>query len=259
MGADLGPQTPPRSSAAAQHGPPVMAAASDAMAARLRSGPGRRPGGGLRAGPTPRGDPRGRRERDGQDHHHGEAGGALPARGTERGPGRGRHVPARPRSSSFRLWGDASGRAGRGPAARRRPPAVAFDAVAAAMRAEPRSSSSTPPGGSGRGAPMAELAKIRARHRATAPGQPRHVLLVLDATTGQNGLSPAESFRPDAGVTGVALTKLDGTAKGGVAVAIADRFGLPIVFAGVWRRARRPHAIQRGRLRRLVAGTMSGQ
>jgi fused signal recognition particle receptor len=56
---------------------------------------------------------------------------------------------------------------------------------------------------------------------------------VLDATTGQNGLSQAEGFSRDAGVTGIVLTKLDGTAKGGVAVAIADRLGLPIVFAGV--------------------------
>ena len=80
---------------------------------------------------------------------------------------------------------------------------------------------------------MAELAKIRRVIERRAPGQPRHVLLVLDATTGQNGLSQAEAFGHEAGITGIVLTKLDGTAKGGVAVAIADRLGVPIVFAGV--------------------------
>ena len=80
---------------------------------------------------------------------------------------------------------------------------------------------------------MAELAKIRRVIERRLPGQPRHVLLVLDATTGQNGLSQAEAFTREAGVTGVVLTKLDGTSKGGVAVAIGDRLGLPIVFAGI--------------------------
>jgi fused signal recognition particle receptor len=80
---------------------------------------------------------------------------------------------------------------------------------------------------------MAELAKVRRVIERRQPGQPRHVLLVIDATTGQNGLSQAESFSREAGVTGIVLTKLDGTAKGGIAVAIADRLGLPIEFAGV--------------------------
>lgn len=80
---------------------------------------------------------------------------------------------------------------------------------------------------------MAELAKIRRVIERRQPGQPRHVLLVLDATTGQNGLSQAEAFSREAGVTGIVLSKLDGTSKGGVAVAIADRLELPIVFAGV--------------------------
>jgi fused signal recognition particle receptor len=59
------------------------------------------------------------------------------------------------------------------------------------------------------------------------------VLLVLDATTGQNGLLQAEAFSREAGVTGIVLTKLDGSAKGGVALSVADRLGVPIVFAGV--------------------------
>lgn len=80
---------------------------------------------------------------------------------------------------------------------------------------------------------MAELTKIRRVIERRQPDQPRHVLLVLDATTGQNGLAQAEAFSREAGVTGIVLTKLDGTSKGGVAVAIADRLELPIVFAGV--------------------------
>jgi fused signal recognition particle receptor len=80
---------------------------------------------------------------------------------------------------------------------------------------------------------MAELTKVRNVIARRMPGQPRHVLLVLDATTGQNGLAQAETFSREAGVTGIVLTKLDGTAKGGVAVAAADRLGVPIVFAGI--------------------------
>jgi len=80
---------------------------------------------------------------------------------------------------------------------------------------------------------MAELAKIRRVIERRLPGQPRHVLLVLDASTGQNGLAQAEGFSREAGVTGIVLTKLDGSAKGGVAVGIADRLGVPILFAGV--------------------------
>jgi len=80
---------------------------------------------------------------------------------------------------------------------------------------------------------MAELAKIRRVVERRLPGQPRHVLLVVDATTGQNGLAQAETFSREVGVTGIVLTKLDGTAKGGIAVAIVERLGLPIVFAGV--------------------------
>ncbi len=80
---------------------------------------------------------------------------------------------------------------------------------------------------------MDELAKIRRVIERRLPGQPRHVLLVLDATTGQNGLMQAEAFSREVGVTGIILTKLDGTAKGGVALAVAERLGVPILFAGV--------------------------
>jgi fused signal recognition particle receptor len=80
---------------------------------------------------------------------------------------------------------------------------------------------------------MAELAKIRRVIERRLPDQPRHVLLVLDATTGQNGLAQVEAFTREIGVTGIVLTKLDGTAKGGVVVAAADRLGVPIVFIGI--------------------------
>lgn len=80
---------------------------------------------------------------------------------------------------------------------------------------------------------MAELAKIRRVIERKLPGEPRHVLLVLDATTGQNGLLQAQAFSRAVGVTGIVLTKLDGTAKAGVAVAIADQLKLPIHFVGV--------------------------
>ena len=80
---------------------------------------------------------------------------------------------------------------------------------------------------------MAELAKIVRVIRKRDPEAPHNTLLVLDASTGQNALSQVEIFRKIADVTGLVMTKLDGTAKGGVLVALADRFGLPIHAIGV--------------------------
>ncbi len=80
---------------------------------------------------------------------------------------------------------------------------------------------------------MDELAKVRRVIGKVIPGAPHETLLVLDATMGQNALVQARVFREVAGVTGVVLTKLDGTARGGVVVAIADEFGLPVKLAGV--------------------------
>jgi fused signal recognition particle receptor len=134
----------------------------------------------------------------------------------------------------LRLWGDELGvrvvaqRAGADPGA------VAFDAVTAA---ESRGTDVVIVDTAGRLQTkvqlMAELSKIHRVIGRRLADQPRHVLLVLDATTGQNGLAQAEAFSREAGVTGIVLTKLDGTAKGGVAVAVADRLGVPIVFAGI--------------------------
>ncbi len=80
---------------------------------------------------------------------------------------------------------------------------------------------------------MEELAKIVRVIRKKDPTAPHNTLLVLDATTGQNALLQVEIFRKIADVTGLVMTKLDGTAKGGVLVALADRFGLPIHAIGV--------------------------
>ncbi len=80
---------------------------------------------------------------------------------------------------------------------------------------------------------MDELDKMRRTAARLVPGAPHEVLLVMDATTGQNGLQQARLFTESAGVTGILLTKLDGTAKGGIAVAIARELNLPVRFAGV--------------------------
>ena len=80
---------------------------------------------------------------------------------------------------------------------------------------------------------MDELDKMRRTAARLIPGAPHEVLLVMDATTGQNGLQQARQFTESAGVTGIVLTKLDGTAKGGIAVAIARELNLPVRFVGV--------------------------
>jgi fused signal recognition particle receptor len=79
---------------------------------------------------------------------------------------------------------------------------------------------------------MEELRKVSAVVGKVDPEAPHETLLVLDATTGQNGLSQAELFAEATGVTGVALTKLDGTARGGIALAIHGRLGIPVKLVG---------------------------
>ena len=80
---------------------------------------------------------------------------------------------------------------------------------------------------------MNELGKISRILDRELPGAAREVLLVLDGTTGQNGLLQAKQFQEIAGVTGMALTKLDGTAKGGIVVAVADALQIPVKYVGV--------------------------
>jgi fused signal recognition particle receptor len=84
---------------------------------------------------------------------------------------------------------------------------------------------------------MAELEKMRRTAQRIIPGAPHETLLVMDATTGQNGLQQARQFTQSAGVTGIVLTKLDGTAKGGVVVAISRELGLPVRYVGVGEKA----------------------
>jgi len=114
------------------------------------------------------------------------------------------------------------------------PAAVAFDAVEAA-RARGRDVAIVDTAGRlhTQSNLMAELEKIRRVIAGRIEGAPHETLLVIDATTGQNGLQQARLFREAAGVTGVALTKLDGSARGGVAIAIAVELGLPVKLVGV--------------------------
>ncbi|HEX4929837.1 MAG TPA: signal recognition particle-docking protein FtsY [Gaiellaceae bacterium] len=114
------------------------------------------------------------------------------------------------------------------------PAAVAFDAVEAA-RARGKDVAIVDTAGRlhTQSNLMEELAKVRRVIAAKLEGAPHETLLVVDATTGQNGLQQARLFGEAVGVTGVALTKLDGSAKGGIAVAIAWELGLPVKLVGV--------------------------
>jgi fused signal recognition particle receptor len=113
------------------------------------------------------------------------------------------------------------------------PAAVVYDAVVAAKA---RSSDAVIVDTAGRlhtkSNLMAELEKMKRTAAKVIPGAPHDVLLVLDATTGQNGLAQAREFTSTVGVTGIILTKLDGTAKGGIVVAISRELALPIRFVG---------------------------
>jgi fused signal recognition particle receptor len=113
------------------------------------------------------------------------------------------------------------------------PAAVVYDAVAAAKA---RATDAVIVDTAGRlhtkSNLMAELEKMKRTAAKIIPGAPHDVLLVLDATTGQNGLTQAREFTAAVGVTGIILTKLDGTAKGGIVVAISRELGLPIRFVG---------------------------
>jgi fused signal recognition particle receptor len=84
---------------------------------------------------------------------------------------------------------------------------------------------------------MAELEKMRRTAQRIIPGAPHETLLVMDATTGQNGVQQARLFTQSAGVTGIVLSKLDGTAKGGVVVAISRELGVPVRYVGVGEKA----------------------
>ena len=101
---------------------------------------------------------------------------------------------------------------------------------------------------------MDELAKVVRAIRKIDPTAPHDVLLVLDATVGQNALGQVEAFRNTAGVTGLVMTKLDGTAKGGVLVAIAEQHAIPIHFVGVGERAEDLHPFSADAFARALVG-----
>ena len=132
------------------------------------------------------------------------------------------------------IWAQRSGADFVGAARGADPAAVAFDAVEAA-RARGKDVAIVDTAGRlhTQSNLMEELAKVRRVIAAKLEGAPHETLLVVDATTGQNGLQQARLFGDAVGVTGVALTKLDGSAKGGIAVAIAWELGLPVTLIGV--------------------------
>jgi fused signal recognition particle receptor len=101
---------------------------------------------------------------------------------------------------------------------------------------------------------MDELAKVRRVLGRMNPEAPHDVVLVLDATNGQNALQQIETFREVAGVTGLIMTKLDGTARGGVLVAAAEQYGLPIHAIGVGETIDDLRAFDPDLLARVIAG-----
>ena len=84
---------------------------------------------------------------------------------------------------------------------------------------------------------MAELDKINRVIGKLLPGAPHETLLVIDGTTGQNGISQAKNFKEITNITGIVLTKLDGTAKGGIVLAIKESVGIPVKFIGLGEKA----------------------
>jgi len=132
------------------------------------------------------------------------------------------------------IWAERAGAEFVGGSRGADPAAVAYDAVEAG-RARQRDVVIVDTAGRlhTQGNLMEELAKVRRVLEGRVDGAPHETLLVVDATTGQNGLQQARLFSETAGVTGVVLTKLDGSAKGGVAVAIAHELGLPVKLVGV--------------------------
>ena len=132
------------------------------------------------------------------------------------------------------IWAERAGADFVGASRGADPAAVAFDAVEAG-RARGKDVVLVDTAGRlhTQGNLMEELAKVRRVIAGRIEGAPHETLLVVDATTGQNGLQQARLFAEAAGVTGVALTKLDGSAKGGVAIAIAHELAIPVKLVGV--------------------------
>jgi fused signal recognition particle receptor len=141
-------------------------------------------------------------------------------------------------SDQLRIWADRAGVEIVSHAAGADPAAVVFDAIDAAVA---RGADIVLIDTAGRlhnkSNLMEELSKIRRVINRRLPDAQPETLLVLDATTGQNGLSQAAAFHESVGLTGIVLTKLDSTARGGIVFAIEDRLGVPVRFAGVGEKA----------------------
>lgn len=134
----------------------------------------------------------------------------------------------------LQIWADRSGADIVTGAEGSDPAAVAFDAVSAAVtRGRDVVLIDTAGRLHTRHNLMEELKKISRAVGKALPGAPHETLLVLDATTGQNGVAQAETFGSAIGLTGLVLTKLDGTAKGGIVLGIRQRFGVPVKWVGV--------------------------
>jgi fused signal recognition particle receptor len=134
----------------------------------------------------------------------------------------------------LKIWGERSGAAVVARAPGSDPAGLMFDAVTQARNESIDIVIADTAGRlQNRAELMGELEKIVRVIRKVAPDAPHAVLLVLDATVGQNALSQVETFGKIAGVTGLVMTKLDGSARGGILVALATKFGLPVHFIGV--------------------------
>jgi fused signal recognition particle receptor len=138
----------------------------------------------------------------------------------------------------LRIWADRTGAEVVAHAPGADPGAVAYDAIDAAVA---RDADVVIVDTAGRlhtkANLMDELAKIRRIVDRRLPGAEPETLFALDATTGQNGLAQAVAFHEAVGLTGIVLTKLDSTARGGIVFAIADRLGVPVTYVGVGERA----------------------
>ena len=134
----------------------------------------------------------------------------------------------------LKIWAGRTGASIRASTPGADPASLAFDAITAA-KAEGTDVALIDTAGrlQNRTELMGELEKMLRVIRKVEPTAPHAVLLVLDATVGQNALNQVDIFGKTAGVTGLVMTKLDGTARGGILVAIADRFKLPVHFVGV--------------------------
>jgi fused signal recognition particle receptor len=155
----------------------------------------------------------------------------------------------------LRIWGDRLGAPVIAREAGGDPAGLAFDALKAAQeRGTDVVIMDTAGRLQNRTELMAELEKIVRVMKKVDPGAPHAVLLVLDATVGQNAMSQVEIFGRTGGVTGLVMTKLDGTARGGILVAVAETYGLPIHFIGVGETAEDLQPFAADEFARAIAG-----